>query len=240
MNKRKKEKKKPRHLFLKFLLSLCLIGVVSRIIYNIVTPNINDTFRSIEAFNKIKLTAGSELIIQRKTIHALLGSYEEDYIIYKHEYVGYINMYDTLHSVSQPNITFVGKRIVSLYATNGEQDKLIDHDKETYTYLRTHRKLKETDYYIYNNRKGQINLVKNKGPREDKDGKNHYEKNGLNYIKEDEKRYFQDYESGEKVVEITLGKKGYNIYKILSDKAADYPTIYLIYLFDKVVIAEDD
>ncbi|MTD37539.1 hypothetical protein GIX45_02600 [Erwinia sp. CPCC 100877] len=240
MNKRKKEKTKLRHLFLKFILLLCLIGVVSRTIYNIVTPNINDTFRSIEAFNKIKLTAGSELIIQRKTIHALLGSYEKDYIIYKHEYVGYINMYDTLHSVSQPNITFTGEQIVSLYAPNNKQDKIIKNDKESYKYLRTHRTLKETDYYIYRSGEGQVNLVKNRGPKEDKNGENHFEKNGLNYIKEGEKRYFQDYESGEKVVEITLGKKGYNIYKILSDKAADYPTVYLIYLFDNVVIAKDD
>jgi hypothetical protein len=240
MKKRKKEKKKPRHLFLKFLLFLCLIGVLSRTIYNIVTPSINDTFRSIEAFNKIELTAGSELIIQRKIIHALFGSYEKDYIIYKHEYIGYIDMYDTLYSVNQPGITSSGKRIVLLYSTNSEQDKFIDYDKETYDYLCSHRKLKETDYYIYNDRKGQINLVKNKGPREDKDGKNHYEKNGLNYIEEGEKRYFQDYESGEKVVEITLGKKGYNIYKILNDKAADYPTVYLIYLFDKVVVSNDE
>jgi hypothetical protein len=240
MNKRNKEKTKPRHLFLKFLLFLCLIGVVSRTIYNIVTPSINDTFRSIEAFNKIELTAGSELIIQRKIIHALFGSYEKDYIIYKHEYIGYITDSNKLHSVNQPSINSSGKEIAWLYSTRIEQDKLKDYDKERYSLLLTHRELKETDYYIYKNRKGQINLVKNKGPREDKDGKNHYEKNGLNYIEEGEKRYFQDYESGEKVVEITLGKKGYNIYKILSDKAANYPTVYLIYLFDNVVIAEDD
>lgn len=221
-----KSKIKKRVLFSK---RNCFIGGVIAIIvmWNILVPTINSDFESVEDYNRIKLDKGSKIIIKHKRIDALFGSFYRDYFIYNHEYIGLIDnkntSYRDFYVIKEQGLNFFDNNIESLSFLSFEEQDKAEGIRAFYIYKSWQRGNK------------QISLVRNNNVAKNLAEGQLFEENGLKYVEMGETYYFQDYVTGENVIEIEYGEKGKHTFRILSDKALAYPTIYLLFLFDTVI-----
>lgn len=212
--------KKLKKILLVLFLLFCLVGISRALVKKLLTPTENLNFHSEEDYNNIILKKDDQMIIEEQHIRAIAGtSYTKYLVIYDREYIGYISD-DALYSMGDK-----------------EEDHYIlwlkeESQSQTYPlrsnyYLSKYGGVSESEYYfheLYKNEKPTfVNLIKNSVNV--KNGK----KEGLNFIKTEERYYFQDRTTGKNLIEITFLKKKTKV-KILSDKVSDYPTSILIYL----------
>jgi hypothetical protein len=211
----KKLKKMLKGLFLLF----CLIVISNAVIKKLLTPTENLNFHSEEDYNAIALKKEDQMTIEEQTVGAIAGTaYTKYMVVYDHEYIGYIGLFGSLYSMGDK-----GGILWLEYESQSET-----YPARHNYYLNKYDRVSESDYYIsdeYNNEiKWFVNLIKNE------DGTEVGEQEGLNFIKQEERYYFQDRTTGKNLIEITFLKRKTK-FKMLSDEVSEYPTSILIYLF---------
>jgi hypothetical protein len=201
-----------------FLL-FCLIVISNAVIKKLLTPTENPNFHSEEDYNAIALKKNDQLTIEEQRVRAIVGTTPTKYlVVYKHEYIGYISS-DFLFSMEDKG---------SILWLEKESQSTTYPARNNY-YLSKYDGVNENEYYFHevydkNEIPMFVNLIKNE------DGTEEGEKEGLNFIEQEKRYYFQDRATGKKLIEITF-LKNKTKFKVLSDKVSEYPTSVLIYLF---------
>ncbi|MFK4567789.1 hypothetical protein [Enterococcus sp. UD-01] len=213
--------KKLKKILLVLFLLFCLVGISRALVKKLLTPTENLNFHSEEDYNAIVLKKEDQMAIDEQTIGGLAGtSYTKYLVVYDREYIGYISD-DALYSMGDK-----------------EEDHYIlwlkeESQSQTYPlrsnyYLSKYGGVSESGYYFHEVYENEIpmfvDLIKNE------DGIEAGEKEGLNFIEQEKRCYFQDRATGKKLIEITF-LKNKTKFKVLSDKVSEYPTAVLIYLF---------
>jgi hypothetical protein len=212
----KRLKKILKGLFLLF----CLIVISNAVIKKLLTPTENPNFHSEEDYNNIILKKEDQMIIEEQNIGAIAGTaYTKYLVVYDREYIGYV-LYDWFYSMGSEH------SYDTILKLDDESQSKIHPSRKNY-YLSKYSSVSESDYYFReesgNKKTRFVSLLKNSVNAKDR------KKEGLNFIKQEERYYFQDRTTGKNLIEITFLKKKTKV-KILSDKVSDYPTSILIYL----------
>jgi hypothetical protein len=187
--------KKLKKILLVLFLLFCLVGISRALVKKLLTPTENLNFHSEEDYNNIILKKDDQMIIEEQHIRAIAGTAYTNYlVVYDHEYIGYIGNFDSLYSMSDNSI-------VSL---KDDFQSEIDATRKNY-YLSKYSGVSESDYYFReesgNKKTRFVSLLKNSVNAKDR------KKEGLNFIKQEERYYFQDRTTGKNLIDITFLKK---------------------------------
>jgi hypothetical protein len=214
--------KKLKKILLVLFLLFCLVGISRALVKKLLTPTENLNFHSEEDYNAIVLKKEDQMAINEQTIGGLAGTTSTKYlVVYKHEYIGYISDNDALYSMGDKEAND------SILRLKKESQSTTYPVRNNY-YLSKYDGVNESEYYFHEVYENEIpmfvDLIKNE------DGIEAGEKEGLNFIEQEKRCYFQDRATGKKLIEVTF-LKNKTKFKVLSDKVSEYPTAVLIYLF---------